>query len=251
MTAPWPDGIGRIILDEVDSTNRFLQGAGDVAPAWCLAKHQIAGRGRRGRSWVFHPGNFAASLRISPPGEIAQFAQYSFVAALALYDGLNDFTRAGDRLALKWPNDVLLDGRKTCGILLETMAGVFQSDLIVGIGVNLATAPEVSEVERDAMMPGSIRELTGKEIAPEDFLDVLAPAFAGWSDRMQSEGFAPIRDAWRARAAGLGMRITARLPNVTHEGIFEDIDTDGSLVLRTATKRLVLPAADVYFAGSK
>ena len=220
-------------------------------PVWCLAKMQTAGQGRRGRAWAFQSGNFAASLRMAPAGGLPVFARYSFVAALALHDALAAATGAGDRLGLKWPNDVLLDCKKTCGILLESSEGAHGTDLVVGIGVNLAVAPSAAEVEPGAVEPGSVEALTGRRVPPAAFLDMLAPRFAAWSTRMECDGFAWIRDAWRARAVGLGSRIVARLPNATHEGIFEDIDADGALMLRTGRKLLVLPAADVYFAATQ
>ena len=217
-------------------------------PVWCLAHKQTAARGRRGRAWASPQGNFFASVRISPSGALAGYARYSFVAALALHDALSDLTNAAGRIVLKWPNDVLVDGCKTCGILLETAYAPDRTDLVIGFGVNLVAAPRPDEVEPGAVLPGDILSLTGMTLAAQDLLDHLAARFDHWSSVLDADGFADVRAAWLSRAKGLGARITARLPNATHHGVFEDIDADGALVLRTDAGRLVLQAADVYFA---
>lgn len=212
-----------------------------------MAHQQTAGIGRRGRAWAFQPGNFAASARIAPAGSLDAFAQYSFVAALALHDALAAIVGHGADIALKWPNDVLINGKKACGILLETTPRREGHELIVGIGVNLKHAPSQSLLEPGATPPGSLAELTGISVSPEGFLGTLANAFATRDDNLRRHGFAETRADWLARASGLGTRIKARLPNACHEGVFEDLDSTGALVLRTDTARLVLPAADIYF----
>ena len=148
--------------------------------------------------------------------------------------------------ALKWPNDVLLSGRKLAGILLEAVNG---GALAIGVGVNLASAPDPAALEPGAVPPVSLREATGLGVTPEDLLDHLAPAVAAWEDRLNDEGFAPLRAAWLARATRLGEQITARLPGRSLVGRFETIDPTGALVLATADGRVALPAADIAFGG--
>jgi BirA family biotin operon repressor/biotin-[acetyl-CoA-carboxylase] ligase len=241
----WPPGIGREILAETDSTNaealrRAREGA--TGPAWLLARRQTAARGRRGRPWSMAPGNFAATLLDRPPG---QLALRSFVAALGLHDAMISVTGRPALFALKWPNDVLLAGGKLAGILLESGPS---RTLAVGVGVNLASAPDPATLEPGAARPVSLREATGIVVTPDDFLDVLAPAYAHWEARLCAEGFAPLRAAWLARAKGLGEEVTARLPGRSHTGRFESVDETGALVLATDAGRLVLPAAEVHFA---
>lgn len=245
----WPQGVGREIHDELDSTNaeglrRAASGAG--GPCWILARNQTAARGRRGRPWVMPPGNFAASLLMWPQVPPADAALRSFVAALALYDALLEVTGRPETLALKWPNDVLLTGGKCAGILLET--GGASMALAVGIGVNLAEAPPPDQVEPGATPPISLRAATGASIGPEAFLDLLAPAFARWEGALAAGGFAPVRAAWLARAARLGAPIVARLPGREIAGRFETIDDSGALVLDTPKGLITLPAAEVHFA---
>lgn len=242
----WPEGFGRRILTQTDSTMAEAARLAPVlaAPAWILAHRQSAGRGRRGRAWVMPPGNFAATLVFRPPGGPAEAAQRSFAAALALHDALTALTRAPEAFRLKWPNDVLLGEGKLAGILLEALPG---GALAVGFGVNLAVAPEAGALEAGALPAAALTELTGAPVPPERFLDLLAAAWAPWEDRLAVYGFAPLREAWLARAARLGQRITARTGAEVLTGTFETIDESGRLILATATARRALPAAEVQF----
>lgn len=238
------------MLEEVDSTNAEASRIAVTlpGPTWILARRQTAAHGRRGRRWASPAGNFAATLAMRPDGPPERAALRSFVAALALFDALHAVSGQAGALALKWPNDLLLSGGKVAGILLEgsgTGRGV--GWLAIGFGVNLADAPGASELEPGAVRPVSLLGETGVRVLPEMLLDFLAPAFACWEERLRSYGFAPIRDAWLARAARRGETVTARAGNQTHEGRFETLDESGALVLRTARGRLAIPAADVYF----
>ncbi|MEM6758465.1 MAG: biotin--[acetyl-CoA-carboxylase] ligase [Pseudomonadota bacterium] len=247
MTA-WPEGYGRRVLPEVDST---LSEAARLVPTlagpeWILAHHQTAARGRRGRAWATPPGNFAASLVLPVAGLDA--ALRSFVAALALRDACVAVTGREAAFQLKWPNDVLLNGGKLAGILLESAGqGGAISHVIVGIGVNLVRAPDVSDLEPDAVPPASLRQSFGVEVTPDDFLTHLAAAYARHEAQFGAYGFAPIRTAWLAHAARLGEVITARTTRDIYKGTFVDVDDQGQLVLETAKGRVSIPAADVYF----
>lgn len=241
----WPEGYDRRILAQVDSTMSEAQrmGAELSAPTWILALVQTAARGRRGRAWVNPKGNLSASLAMRLGDTPDQMALRSFVASLALRDALESFI--GDRasLSLKWPNDVLLNGGKVAGILLESVGGL----LIVGIGVNLIASPPVEAVEAGAVRPVSVAGETGIEAGPEAFLEALAGAFAKWEAQFRIHGFAPIRRAWLSHAARLGEEITAKTMRDTYFGRLETVDDAGNLVLASAEGRVVLPAADVYF----
>ena len=246
----WPDGVGRVILDSIDSTNAeaLRRAPGLPGPTWILAHRQVQGRGRRGRGWESPAGNFFASLAMGDVGTPADAAKLGFVAALALHDVLAGLAGSRADVAIKWPNDVLLDGGKISGILLESASGGGRiTALAVGMGVNLAAAPPRTAVEPWAVPPVALRDVLGEAPAPEAFLDRLAPAFAHWQARLTAEGFAPLRAAWLARAARLGQEITARTPRQTIEGRFDGIDADGALILTTATGQRVIPAADIHF----
>ena len=244
----WPQGYGRRVLDEVDSTMAEAARVGPelAGPEWILALRQTAGRGRRGRAWRDPVGNFAATLVMRPSEPPDQVALRSFVAALALDDACVAATGRADAFALKWPNDVLLNGGKLAGILLESSGQAGRiAHFAIGIGVNLKSVPET--VETDAVPPVSLMGETGIEIGPEGFLDLLARAYAAREEAFRRYGFAPIREAWLARAARLGESIVARTAREEIRGVFETVDAAGNLVLSTSDTRRAVAAADVFF----
>ncbi len=238
------------MLAEIDSTNaEAARIAPDLSgPEWILALKQTAGRGRRGRAWQAPAGNFSATYIMRPHETPDRVALRSFVASLALWDAFADATGRPQSFALKWPNDVLLNGGKVAGILLESIGqntGV--AHLCIGIGVNLVAAPDRDQVEAGAFAPVNLQSETGAHVTPEEFLDLLAHAYAHWEAQFVTYGFAPIREAWLSRAARLGEVITARTIRDSHTGTFETLDDDGNLILRTAHTRLAIPAAEVFF----
>ncbi len=213
---------------------------------WIVADQQMAGRGRRGRPWESPPGNLAATLFLRPGKPAQECAQLSFVAALAASDAVARFAPSTE-VKLKWPNDVLADGRKIAGILLESASAGGEQPcwLAVGIGVNLAHFPPGTEFPAT-----SLAALAAATPGPREALVALAAGFAKWYDTWAAQGFAPIRDSWLARAAGLGTRIRARLQNEEVWGVFEGIDDTGALILREAQDRTRLIAAgEVFFAA--
>lgn len=190
-------------------------------------------------------GNFAATLVLPKTGGPETAALRSFVMSLALYRTLLVLTGLPEAFSLKWPNDVLAHGGKLAGILLETIGGTDQ--LAIGVGVNLKHAPEQSEVEPHAVRPVCLLGETGHLVMPEVFLTTLAAHYAVLEDQFATFGFAPIRAAWLTHAARLGCSIIVRLPDRTLDGIFEDVDPSGHLVLRGADRLHKIAAADIYF----
>lgn len=246
----WPTGVGRRVLAEIDSTNAEAARSAPTlsGPEWILALKQTAGRGRRGRAWQAPAGNFSATYVMRPQEAPDRVALRSFVAALALWDAFADATGRPQNFALKWPNDVLLNGGKVAGILLESIGhGAGVTHLCIGIGVNLIAAPSRDEVEPGSFAPVNLQSETGVHVTPEEFLELLASAYAHWEAQFVTYGFGPIREAWLSRAARLGEVITAKTIRDTQTGTFETLDEDGNLILRTAHERLVIPAAEVFF----
>ncbi|PZX48017.1 BirA family biotin operon repressor/biotin-[acetyl-CoA-carboxylase] ligase [Roseinatronobacter thiooxidans] len=248
MSSNWPDGVGRVILPEIDSTNAEAARIAPTlsGPVWILAHRQTKGRGRRGREWRDPAGNFAATYVSRPGGPPDQVALRSFVAALALDEALVTLTGRPESFAIKWPNDVLLHGGKLAGILLESIGhGAQVGHLAIGIGVNLQHAPMG---EAGAVPPVSLMAETGILATPEAFLDILAPIYARWDHQLATFGFAPIRQAWLNRAARLGQAVIARTVSQTYEGTFAGIDSSGALLLQMPQELRAIPAADVYFS---
>jgi BirA family biotin operon repressor/biotin-[acetyl-CoA-carboxylase] ligase len=216
--------------------------------AWFLSHEQTAGTGRRGRAWDSQVGNFGASLLLRPDEPLDRLALRSFVAALALHDTLVSLTKRPELFSLKWPNDVLLNGGKLAGILLETLSeGKNSTALIVGIGVNLRTQPASAKLDATATPPKCLVDETGLTITPETFLDTLAPRFAHWERCLTTYGFAPVRTAWLAQAANVGQQITARMANKSLSGTFKTVDDSGALVLQAPDGLHSITAADISF----
>lgn len=245
----WPEGTGRIVLDEIDSTSAEAARLAphQSQPTWILTHRQTRGRGRRGRAWTDPTGNFAASHLMFPQEPLKDIALNSFIAALSLFEALGQVAPA-ESYALKWPNDVLLNGKKIAGILLETSGRQDQVDwLIIGIGVNLQHAPDLTEMEPRATPPSSIKNELGHAPDAERLLDALAIRFAENRQLYHHQGFEAIRTRWLAHAANLGAVLTARTMRDEITGSFEDVDNDGNLILMTPKGCRAITAADVFF----
>jgi len=223
-----------------EAKRRARDGAAEGLIVW--AKTQTAGRGRRGRVWVSPPGNLHLSLVRRPRCKAAVAAQLGFVAALGLADAIGELA-PGIELLCKWPNDLLANGRKVSGILLETemAAGDVPDFVVLGVGVNTASSP------RDVGYPAtSLAEEGAAGIAPLDLLTAfvrhLGPRLACWRE----EGFSAIREAWLAQASGLGQPIQVRLERDTLNGRFLDLDGDGALLLGTPGGSRRVAAGEVF-----
>lgn len=199
---------------------------------------QTAGRGRLGRDWVSPAGNLHASTLVRLRAGDPSAATLAMVAAVALDEAVRLLLPDPTALRIKWPNDLLLEGAKLSGILLERAGEA----VVVGMGVNLAHHP--GELGR----PTTDLASHGAGIDPTAFLDILVEAFARWLGRWRGEGLAPVRARWSERAHPRGTALSAGLPDGTRiDGLFERIDADGALVLRLATgDTRVIHAADVF-----
>ncbi len=240
-----------VAFEEIDSTNaeaRRRADAGEVGPLWVTAAVQTAGRGRRGRHWDTSAGNLAATLLMTMDRSPADAARTSFVAAVAVADMVSDFVPES-LVRLKWPNDVLLDGAKVCGILIESGRIKDSSKLwlAIGIGVNLSHAP--TDLERQAT---AVADHLSADCAsppePMNALRRLAMAFAHRLNQWDRCGFQVIADAWTARAMGMGGPCSARLDNETVDGVAEGLDEDGALRMRLSDGTIRrISAGDVFF----
>lgn len=239
-----------LLLELTDSTNaeaRRRAEAGEAGPVWIVARRQTAGRGRRGRAWESDTGNLFATLLTTTLKPPAEAAQVTFIAALAVADVL-DAWAPPSLVTIKWPNDVMLGGEKAAGVLVESGAhAAGRLWLAVGIGVNLAHAPEGTERPATALA----HHLRGEVLTPptvEVAAAALAGSFAIWMDRWETLGFQPILDAWQARTPGLDGLAVARLGRETLEGRAEGVAPDGALRLRLADGTLrLISAGDVFF----
>jgi BirA family biotin operon repressor/biotin-[acetyl-CoA-carboxylase] ligase len=236
----WPQGYSKQVHAELDSTNeeaRRLALAGEIGPVWIMAERQSAGRGRRGRAWHSPEGNLAATLLLRPDASQAVTGQLSFAAALAVADMATHFA-PNAAIAVKWPNDVLADGKKLAGILLEGGSGW----LAIGIGVNLASYPQGTEFPAT-----SLAQLGIAAPSQQEALSVLAARFAHWYGLWMQGGFESLRTQWLARAFGVGAPVRARLAQETRTGVFEGIDASGALLLNEGGQVRAIAAGEVFF----
>ena len=241
-----------ITFDTLDSTNaeaRRRAEAGERGPVWLLARHQSAGRGRRGRTWDGGHGNLTATLLMTLDRSAGEAGALAFVTALAVGRMADNFVPPS-LIRFKWPNDILLDGHKLSGALIESGPAVAGGLwLAVGVGVNLATYP--TEVERPATaLKNHLSHGVIQAPSQDQAMDVLSRTFDVVLGQWLAEGFAPIREAWLARAVGIGGPCTARLAHETVVGTAEGLDVDGALLLRLPTGALRrIAAGDVFFGG--
>jgi len=205
-----------------------------------VADEQTAGRGRGGNAWVSKPGNLFCSIVIQPQIEIIQAGLYSFLAAIALNRCLAEYISEDHAIQNKWPNDILVDGKKMAGILLEA---VTEADkllaLIIGMGVNLTNCPE------DRV---SLNDFVTDSPARDEFLPVLLAQLQEVLIEFQDQGFEPLREEWLDQAAFLHQTIHVRLPKETLSGIFEGLEPDGALRLRLANGEVkMVHSGEVFF----
>ncbi len=242
-----PDGFRLLTFDTIRSTNALaldMAREGEAGGLWLRADRQTGGRGRQGRVWTSEPGNLHASLLLIDPAPRPRLAELPLVVAVAVHEAVAGLIGPAQRaaLAIKWPNDLLHDGAKLSGILIEGIDVAGGRAVVVGIGVNLAHHPA------DTPYPATDLAAIGFPVAPDEMLVRLAHRLDGWLDRWRTEGFAPVRQAWLARARGLGEPIRVRLPRGDVAGRFEALDDEGRLLLRLASGGLVtVSAGDVFF----
>ena len=197
MTAVWPTGYSVTRFDAAGSTNDLAKeaartGEADGAVFW--TPHQTAGRGTHGRDWVTPPGNLAVSILKRPQIPIRFAPQAALVTAVALADALVAMGLTQKRVRLKWPNDVMIDGRKVSGILLEGQAAGHGVDwLVVGTGINVAHHPA------ETRHPATNLAAVGLNAPIEDVLRHYLAAFEKWWDRWRRYDFQVIQTAWLAR----------------------------------------------------
>lgn len=235
-----------IRYEAVGSTNAeaLAWPPGGAAPLWFAAARQTAGRGRRGRYWHSGPGNLYASLRLVGAAPSARLPELCFVASLALYDAVRAVTGIDPlRIGLKWPNDVLIDGAKLAGILIEgTVLPDGRNVTVIGFGVNCAHHPA------DTPYPTTDLAAAGYPTEPAGLLAALDTAML---DRLrewaEGRGFDETRAEWVRRAPGLGRPVTVRLGERETHGVFEALDISGAMVLRLPDGgRETISAGDVF-----
>ncbi|MBW9113037.1 biotin--[acetyl-CoA-carboxylase] ligase [Rhizobium cauense] len=235
-------------LSETSSTNSECLArarAGDRGLLWVTAEKQTGGRGRRGRPWVSERGNLYASLLLMDPASMQRLGSLPLAIAVAVHQAVRQvLPHTSEPLEVKWPNDILIGRKKTCGILVE---GEALSDgryaLVIGIGINVAFMPD------NPLYPVTCLREQGSSASPEE---VFAHLFQSMAEVLQAwdrgHGVREITERWRKVACGIGEKITVNLPDRSISGHFAGIDDNGLLMLDTGAGRMMtIAAGDVFF----
>lgn len=249
QSSPVPGGVRHIALETIGSTNAEALArarGGELGPLWITAETQTNGRGRSGRTWMSPRGNLHATLLQTEPCAPAQAPQLAFVSGLALHDAVAQCApEFAAQLELKWPNDLLLGGAKLAGILIESESGPAFS-IAIGIGVNCASHPD------DTPYPATDLRSVGADVGPKLIIEALSVSMQQrllqWR---RGEGFAQIRADWLAHAAGLGEKISVRLPDREFSGRFGGLDDSGRLLLEQGGRLVTVTAGDVFAVGAR
>lgn len=251
MTIALPDGYRHIAHGDVGSTNTLCleharqHGVGNV---WISGTRQIEGRGSRGRGWVSEPGNLYASLLLKDCGEQEWLHTLTFVASLAIRDAILSLHGAAlSRVELKWPNDVLVNGAKVSGILLESHQVNDVRYVIIGIGINIIHYPA------ETLFPATSLEREGVVCGFDQLFQILADAMAiriaQWSG---GSGFAQIRADWLKAAARLDRQIEVKSSygaEMAIKGVFRGLSEKGLLLLEMPDGSIkTVSTADIFFA---
>jgi len=237
-------GFSLVTLETVDSTNRLALDLAQQAGAnktWVLSEKQRAGRGRNGREWVSPPGNLYASLLLVDPCPMEESPRLGFVAGIALAEVVRALSVPGD-VRLKWPNDLIVDGAKISGILLEGrgLEGGRHA-VAIGIGLNMASAPDLGPVRTTAL------QALGVSAGRREVFRRLSESMAHWLKVFaRGRGFYRVRDAWRELALKPGTPLTVKLAQGARSGRFGGIDDRGRLILDTPDGLVHVDAGDVF-----
>lgn len=242
-----------IAYNSIDSTNEEAKrlaetGAAHGTLVWAQSQEQ--GHGRRGRSWVSDPGNLYCSFILKPDRPVHEASQLSFVLAVSVAKTIDkqfQNQNIANHVQCKWPNDVLIGGKKASGILLEMIPrnNHDQASIVAGIGVNIEHFPTNTEFQATSLKAEGL-----SDVSTESFLEMLCDQFSRWYAIWLTEGFQTIRQAWLDKAFGFGETATVRLATETYSGVFETLDPQGSLILNDHGNRRHIAAGDVYFDPS-
>jgi BirA family transcriptional regulator, biotin operon repressor / biotin---[acetyl-CoA-carboxylase] ligase len=240
------EGARLAVCDVVGSTNAealALALQGKRGPLWIVAERQTAGRGRRGRTWVSQRGNLFATLLLTTPAPAECRPQLSLVAALAVHDAVAAIAPGLEpRMTIKWPNDLLLDGAKFAGILVEAAD---EHAVAIGIGINCVSHPARTDYPATDLAAAGVLASPIMLVPPLSLKMMLR--LAQWNG---GEGFSIIRADWLARAAAIGKEIRLRMEDRELCGRLETLDGSGGLVLRLPDGHAeTITAADVLIAG--
>lgn len=230
------------VLESTSSTLKQRAEAGEAEGLAILALRQSAGRGRQGRGWESPAGNLYLSVLLRPAVALREAPQWSFVAAVALAETLKPLLPEAAQPSLKWPNDLLLNGAKAAGILVET--GVAASNaldwLCIGIGVNIASKPSLPDRATACLV-----EYLPAPPEPETLAAALLQSLAHWHETRLAQGFTPIRDAWLHHGPAMGAAVSVKRDGALIEGAFAGLSPEGGLKLAKDSEVQLILAGEI------
>jgi len=237
---PLIDDYHLLTYQTVDSTNEeakrlVLGGGAHGAFLWSL--RQTAGRGSRNRDWISHDGNLFVSILLQPGCNLDRLPQLSYVTAIAARESISPLFGAEHDIQFKWPNDILLNGKKLAGILLESLETTDEYDhsrqrwSIVGLGMNIESCPDAEGLS----LPATYIKENGPElVSAKIVLSRFIHEFIHWYSVWQKQGFPIIRDYWMRHCAHHGQELTVKIGNDEVKGQFSQLDRRGNLILKCA-----------------
>lgn len=241
------DAFRHLALGDTVSTNTeclIRARAGEPGNLWITATRQTGGRGRRGRTWVSEPGNLYASLLLIDPAPQQALASLPLAVSLAVHNAICRVLPNPESVKVKWPNDVLISGKKTSGILLEaeTLSGGRQA-VVIGCGINIQSKPE------NSLYPSTCLVSEGAATSADQ---LFAHLFMSMSEILsvwqRGEGIKDVTRLWRQVALGIGEKVTVNFNDHSISGIFSGIDDNGLLLLDDGSGKLrPIAAGDVFF----
>ncbi|AFB31698.1 MULTISPECIES: biotin--[acetyl-CoA-carboxylase] ligase [spotted fever group] len=254
-----------IVFDKLDSTHseaiRMAQNTKVDSNYAVLAKSQTNGRGRSGKNWQSRSGNLHVSLLIKPDKELELLPQLSFVTALSVYDSItslchshsalchsresrHDIRNENNIIQLKWPNDVLINGRKIAGILLESVKVENNYYLIIGIGINITYHPDNIDQPTTSLISENLPPIEAQAL-----LEILIENFEEYYQIWHNNGFPFIRKKWLEHAYKLYENISVKYQNDIVTGLFKDIDNTGRIILQLPSKKIIsFSTAELFFS---
>jgi len=242
-----PHGVEAHFYSECASTNAIAADyarSNSVSPVWIIAGKQTGGKGRKGRTWVSDEGNLYASLLFSPAIAPSDLNALPFIIALAVRDTLIELGAAPMDVQCKWPNDILVKGRKICGILIESSARSASAldYVIVGIGINLMHSPADAQFKAT-----SLKDCLGNRVSVQTALQILAASVKRRLDIWNTQNFEPVRAEWTSCAWGLGEIRHINTAGEAFDAKLVGLDGQGGLLvqLKNGTQRQIV-AADIF-----
>lgn len=234
-------------FEEIDSTNeeakRLIRSGKVTKKTVLISKSQSLGHGRYGRNWVSKKGNLYTSIITKLDCSLDKAAHYSFIASVTVGDVVKEIIPADYEIEYKWPNDVLVNGAKVSGILLESLKDESSNYwLVIGVGVNINNCPEISE-----KTVVNLSSCVGSNLNVDNFFDKFINNFESKENLWKNKGFSCIRTAWLKNAHRLGDEITVNLSNKKFKGNFEGINDNGELEINVQGKKHYISSGEVFF----